>query len=79
MPSNLNDSPPHFIVLNAISKNLNTIDKIVKSTKLTKSEVENILKELEDQKLISGNDKKSFFFGNKKTISVKRNWIKNIK
>jgi DNA-binding MarR family transcriptional regulator len=70
MPSNWNDSPPHFIVLNAISKNLNTIDKIVKSTKLTKSEVEKILKELEDQKLISGNDKKSFFFGIKRQYQL---------
>jgi DNA-binding MarR family transcriptional regulator len=70
MPSNLNDSPPHFIVLNAISKNLNTIDKIVKSTKLTKSEVEKILKELEDQKLISGNDKKSLFFGIKRQYQL---------
>jgi len=70
MPSNLNDSPPHFIVLNAISKNLNTIDKIVKSTKLTKSEVEKVLKELEDQKLISGNDKKSFFFGIKRQYQL---------
>ncbi len=70
MPPNLNESPPHFIVLNAISKNLNTLDKILKSTKLTKSEVEKILKELEDQKLISGSDKKSFFFGNKRQYQL---------
>ncbi len=70
MPSNLNESPPHFIVLNAISKNLNTVDKIVKSTKLTKSEVEKILKELEEQKLISGSDKKSFFFGIKREYQL---------
>ena len=49
MSSNLNDSPPHFIVLNAISKNFNTTDKIVRATKLPKPEVEKILKELEDR------------------------------
>jgi hypothetical protein len=76
MSSNLNDSPPHFIVLNAISKNFNTTDKIVRSTKLPKSEVEKILKELEDQKLISGFDKKSFFFGKKRQYGLNEIGVK---
>ncbi len=70
MSSNLNDSPPHFIVLNAISKNFNTVDKIAKFTKLSKSEVEKVLNELENQKLVSGYDKKSFFFGKKRQYQL---------
>ena len=65
MSFNLNDSPPHFLVLNAIFKNFNTLNKIVKFTNLTKAETENILKELENQKLITGSEKKNFFFGKK--------------
>ena len=75
MSSNLNDSPPHFIVLNAISKNFNTTDKIVRY-KVTKPEVEKILKELEDQKLISGFDKKSFFFGKKRQYGLNEIGVK---
>jgi len=70
MSSNLNDSPPHFIVLNAISKNFNTVDKITKFTKLSKSEVEKVLNELENQKLVSVYDKKSFFFGKKRQYQL---------
>src|ERR687889_1137587 len=76
MSSNFNDSPPHFIVLNAISKNINTADKIAKSTKLSKSEVERILKELEGQKLITGFDKKSFFFGKKRQYQLNEIGVK---
>jgi DNA-binding MarR family transcriptional regulator len=65
MSSNLNDSPPHFMVLNSISKNTNTLNKIVKFTNLSKSEIDNILKELENQKLIVKREKKSFLFGKK--------------
>lgn len=65
MSFNLNDSPPHFLVLNSIFKNFNTLNKIVKFTNLTKAETENILKELENQKLITGSEKKNFFFGKK--------------
>jgi len=65
MSSNLNDSPSHFMVLNSISKNINTSNKIVKFTNLSKAEVDKILKELESQKLIVKSEKKSFIFGKK--------------
>ena len=65
MSFNLNDSPPHILVLNSIFKNFNTSNKISKFTNLTKTETENILKELQDQKLITGSEKKNFFFGKK--------------
>ena len=44
MSSNLNDSPNHFMVLNSISKNINTSNKIVKFTNLSKTEVDKILR-----------------------------------
>ena len=63
--NDLKDSPSHFLVLNSIFKNFNTTNKIIKFTNLTKAETEDILKELEDQKLITGSEKKSFLFGKK--------------
>lgn len=68
--NDLNDSPPHFLVLNSIFKNYNTTNKIIKFTNLTKAETVDILKELEDQKLITGSEKKSFFFGKKIQYSI---------
>ena len=65
MSINLNDSPIYFIVLNTIYKNINTLDKIIKFTKLTKSEVETILKELEIQRLVIKFEKKIFFLRKK--------------
>jgi hypothetical protein len=65
MSFSLNDSPTHFIVLNTIYKNFNTLDKIIKFTKLTKSEVETILKELDSQRLEIKFEKKIFFLGKK--------------
>ncbi len=65
MSPHLNDSPTHFIVLNIIYKNINNLDKIIKFTKLTKSEVETILKELETQRRVIKFEKKIFFLGKK--------------
>lgn len=65
MSYSLDDSPPHFMVLNSISKNNNTLNKIIKFTNLIKSEVNSILRELESQKLIVKTEKKSFLFGKK--------------
>ena len=65
MSSNLNDSPSHFMVLNSISKNINTSNKIEKFTNLSKVEIDKILKELESQKLIVKSEKKNFIFGKK--------------
>lgn len=63
MSSNINDSPTHFIVLNAISQNYNTIDKISKFSKFSKNEIEVVIKELKDQRLISSFEKKKLIFG----------------
>ncbi len=59
-------SPIHFMVLDAISRGMKKIDVIAKVTKLSKDEVELIVNDLKNQKLINMVTKKGFF-GNKKT------------
>lgn len=67
MSSNVrvNESPNHFMVLDAISRGIKTIDKIAKVTRLSKPEVEMIVNDLVAQMLVIQNEKKGFF-GNKK-------------
>ena len=60
-----NESPNHFMVLDAISRGMKKIDSIAKATKLSKDEVELIVNDLNSQKLITMVVKKGFF-GNKK-------------
>ena len=60
-----NESPNHFMVLDAISRGMKKIDSIAKVTKLSKDEVELIVNDLNSQKLITMVVKKGFF-GNKK-------------
>jgi hypothetical protein len=60
-----NESPNHFLVLDAISRGMKKIDSIAKVTKLTKDEVELIVNDLVTQKILIKNEKKGFF-GNKK-------------
>ena len=64
--SNFNESPNHFMVLDAISRGMKKVDSIAKVTKLSKDEVELIVNDLKNQKLINMVTKKGFF-GNKKT------------
>jgi hypothetical protein len=67
MSSNVkvNESPNHFIVLDAISKGINNVEKITRATKLHKDEVESIVNDLLTQRLIVKNEKRGFF-GKKK-------------
>ncbi|HET7642820.1 MAG TPA: MarR family transcriptional regulator [Nitrososphaeraceae archaeon] len=60
-----NESPNHFLVLDAISRGMKKIDSIAKVTKLTKDEVELIVNDMVTQKILIKNEKKGFF-GNKK-------------
>ena len=62
---NIRESPNHFIVLDAISRGTNNIDKISKVSKLAKTEVELIVNDLVFQRLITTNEKRGFF-GRKK-------------
>ncbi|MGE5862981.1 MAG: MarR family transcriptional regulator [Nitrososphaerales archaeon] len=60
-----NESPNHFMVLDAIARGMKKIDSISKVTKLSKDEVELIVNDLVTQKILIKNVKKGFF-GNKK-------------
>ena len=64
--NNFNASPNHFMVLDAISRGMKKVGSIAKVTKLSKDEVELIVNDLRNQKLINAVIKKGFF-GNKKT------------
>ncbi len=57
----VNDSPNHFMVLDAISRGMKTAEKISKVTNLDKSEVELILNDLAIQRLVVRREKKGFF------------------
>ena len=63
--SSVNDSPPHFMVLDSISQGMKSVGKIAGATRMSKSEVEAIVNDLVAQRLITKVEKKGFF-GNKK-------------
>lgn len=65
----VNESPNHFMVLDAISRGMKTAEKISKVTKLDKSEVELILNDLAVQRLVVRSGKKGFF-RNKTEFSI---------
>ena len=60
-----NESPNHYIVLDAVARGMKKIDSISKVTKLSKDEVELIVNDLVAQKILIKKQKKGFF-GNKK-------------
>jgi hypothetical protein len=57
----VNESPNHFIVLDAIGRGMKTAEKISKVTRLDRSEVELILNDLAVQRLVVQIEKKGFF------------------
>jgi hypothetical protein len=61
-----NKNPRHFMVLNAIAGGIKDINKISRTTKLTRQEVELIIIDLSSQRLIIKEEKKRRFFGGKK-------------
>jgi hypothetical protein len=62
---NIRESPNHFIVLDAISRGMSSIDKISKVSKLYKTEIELIVNDLVFQRLITSTEKRGFL-GRKK-------------
>jgi hypothetical protein len=62
-PSN---NPRHFIVLDAIARGIKSVDKIATATRLPREEVELILNDLSNQRLIIKEMKKRRFFGTSK-------------
>jgi hypothetical protein len=63
---NFDESPDHFMVLDATSRGLTNVDKMAKATKLPKDEVDLIVNDLLTQRLIVKTEKKGFIFGKKK-------------
>jgi hypothetical protein len=63
---NPNNNPTHFIVLDAIGRGIKDIDRIAKTTRLPRDEVELIVNDLSSQRLIVKEEKKRKFFGGKK-------------
>jgi hypothetical protein len=64
--SKINDSPGHFMVLQAIARGFDTVDKIAKETRKTEEEVKDIINELVNQRLANKTEK-GRFFGSKET------------
>lgn len=58
---NINESPSHFIVLDAVSRGNNTIEKISRSAKLDKHQVELLVNDLVQQRLVNSAEKKGSF------------------
>jgi hypothetical protein len=61
-----NKNPRHFMVLDAIARGIKDIDKISRTTRLPRQEVELIINDLLLQRLIIKDEKKRRFFGGKK-------------
>jgi predicted transcriptional regulator len=66
----VNESPNHFMVLDAIARGIKTVDKIAKVTRLSKAEVELIVNDLVTQRLVIGEEKKKFLGGKKIEFAI---------
>jgi hypothetical protein len=64
--SKINDSPGHFMVLQAIARGFDTVDKIAKETRKSEEEVKDIINDLVNQRLANKTEK-GRFFGSKET------------
>jgi uncharacterized membrane protein YgcG len=67
---NIRESPNHFIVLDAIARGMNNVDKISRVSKLNKSEVEIIINDLVFQRLVRMNEKRGFFGRKKNELKI---------
>jgi hypothetical protein len=68
--SKINDSPAHFMVLQAIARGLDSIDKIATATRKSKDEVSAIINDLVNQRLANMTEKKRFFGGKKIKFTI---------
>ena len=66
----INESPNHFMVLDAIGRGVKTIDKIAKVTRLDKAEVELIVNDLIVQRLAIRTEKKGFLGRTKVELTI---------
>ena len=66
----INNSPRHFMILDAITRGIQDLNKIAKVLKISKEEVELIVNDLSTQRLIIKKEKRSIFGNKKIKISI---------
>ena len=66
----INESPNHFMVLDAIGRGVKTIDKIAKVAKMDKAQVELIVNDLIVQRLATRTEKKGFLGRTKVELTI---------
>src|SRR5919202_2184245 len=66
----INDSPNHFMVLDAIGRGTKTIDKIAKVTRIDKTQVELVVNDLVMQRLVIHTEKKGFLGRTKVDLTI---------
>jgi hypothetical protein len=75
----INESPRHFMVLDAITRGVHDPNKIAKVLKINKEEVELILNDLFTQRLIIKKESRGFFGNKKIKISITDTGIRLLK
>ncbi len=68
--SKINESPSHFMVLEAIARGIDSIDKISNAVRKNKDEVSSIVNDLVIQRLATIVEKRRFFGGKKVKITI---------
>jgi hypothetical protein len=68
--SKINDSPGHFMVLQAIASGLDTVEKIATATRKSQDEVRTIINDLVNQRLANMTEKRRFFGGKKTKFTI---------
>ena len=68
--SKINESPSHFMVLEAIARGIDSIDKISNAVRKNKDEVSSIVNDLVIQRLSTMVEKRRFFGGKKVKITI---------
>jgi len=68
--SKINDSPGHFMVLQAIARGFDTIDKIATATRKSEEEVRDIISDLVNQRLANKKEKGRFFGSKETTFTI---------
>ena len=75
----INESPRHFMVIDAITRGIHDPNKIAKVLKINKEEVELILNDLFTQRLIIKKESRGFFGNKKIKISITDTGIRLLK
>jgi hypothetical protein len=68
--SKINDSPGHFMVLQAIARGLDTVVKITTATRKSEDEVRDIINDLVNQRLANMKEKGRFFGSKETTFTI---------